>query len=483
MHCPAWNAVFGEIPVIERFHIEDLVVQDTSSVLFKALDTVTGRTVALRRLLPFGVNGGGLNDSEQADYAEVIRQLSNIAHPALRTVVSGGCDPIDGMPYIATEWVEGPRLSDFVAAKGPLGPVESADLLTKALEVCELISQVLGREGVWLETDTRSVVIGSPVTGRGVTFWISPLRWLGKTDGKRGLQPIVGLTEEIKGWQEKTISAKAGGGLGGWLNWMRQSSRTTTLHEARRRLADAMGTQRPIPTGALVRQAKSGARSGSPRWMTAAALVVLVTAGFGAWMFARNLGGSWNGRAHRFPAAPVILTTRMVHSLGNEGSDGFAGSPDATDLPSFVSVPGETIQQRANRKLAEFSASGAQARIEGDETLTQHHAELTRRERVFAPTDRALLMNQKGMLVKIEGILERIEQSRKTTYFIFEKATGSSDPRAAFVTADAPDDLHISQLESLIGKRIRVQGMVKVEALQQRPTIVIKQRNAIETVE
>ena len=139
-------AVLDMTPVIERFQIEDLVVQDSTGVLFRALDTQTGLPVALRRLFPYGVKGGGLDAAKQVEYQTTIDRLSTIFHPALRSVVCGGCDPVDGMPFIATEWIEGARLQTLLD-RGPLRPREAADLLSKVLQVSELLSQVLGDLG------------------------------------------------------------------------------------------------------------------------------------------------------------------------------------------------------------------------------------------------------------------------------------------------------------------------------------------------
>ena len=121
--------------MIKRFQIEDLLVQDLSGVVFRAWDTETGQTVAVRRFFPFGANGGGLEDEEQAAYQVAVGRLAAISHPALRTVICGGCDPIDGMPFIATEWIEGARLRSFIE-RGPLTPAEATHLLGQALEVC-----------------------------------------------------------------------------------------------------------------------------------------------------------------------------------------------------------------------------------------------------------------------------------------------------------------------------------------------------------
>ena len=96
-----------------RFQIEDLTAQDETGVVFRALDTETGATVAVRRFFPFGANGGGLSADEQSAYDIAVGRLAGLNHPAMRAVICGGCDPVDGMPFIATEWVRAIRCNRF----------------------------------------------------------------------------------------------------------------------------------------------------------------------------------------------------------------------------------------------------------------------------------------------------------------------------------------------------------------------------------
>ena len=84
--------------MVRRFQIEDMVAQDAAGIVFRALDRQTGELVAISRFLPFGVNGGGLSDEEQAEYQVVVERLCAIRHPAMRSVIGGGCDAVDGMP-------------------------------------------------------------------------------------------------------------------------------------------------------------------------------------------------------------------------------------------------------------------------------------------------------------------------------------------------------------------------------------------------
>lgn len=242
--------------MIQRFQIEDIVVQDSSGVVFQALDTETGKTVCLRRFFPFGPTGGGLNKDERAAYDIAVERLAGVSHPALRAVICGACDPVDGMPFIATEWIDGNRLQSFIDY-APLAPAEAANLLNQALEVCQLLSEMLQEEAIWVETSLEAIVVGSEESRRGFTFWISPLKWLGQNEGQHGLESIITLAEQVLGWEKQEISDQAGMGLGAWLNWLRASANTASLHEAREMLAKSFGSDAPTPSKKLVLPAQS----------------------------------------------------------------------------------------------------------------------------------------------------------------------------------------------------------------------------------
>ena len=130
---PVLDIVIATPRVTQRFKIEDLIVQDASGVVFRALDGETGTMVALRRFFPFGASGGGLMEDEQTAYNIALGRLAGLHHPALRSVVCGGCDPVDGMPFIATEWVEGDAL-EMILEQGPLTVDATLELLQQALD-------------------------------------------------------------------------------------------------------------------------------------------------------------------------------------------------------------------------------------------------------------------------------------------------------------------------------------------------------------
>lgn len=401
----------------QRFQIEDLVVQDTSGVVFRALDTETNQQVALRRFFPFGAKGGGLDAEEQIAYNIAVERLSAVSHPSLRAVIGGGCDPIDGMPFIATEWIEGTRLQSYVD-RGPLTPDEATNLLTQALEVCQLLSEVLAEEAVWVETGLQAIVIGAEGTGRGITFWIAPLKWLGKNDSQRGLVSIIALTEAIMGWNGKTVPDQAGRGLGGWLKWLRGAARTTSLHEAREMLAASIGVEPPVPTSDLVRQAK------------------------------RPSGGK--KKSFNIPVAVVGCAALAAVALGGWG---------LIQRNSMAPVGKKAEIAPANEEIAKRAGVFAPS----DSKL------------LAAQKGKAVIVE--GVVADFEH-----STPNDTLYLLFSKNSPGEDARGAISLKDAGGDLQEDALRALVGKKIRMSGNVDIEGKSNQLIIPIRSRSAIQEV-
>lgn len=461
--------------MIRRFQIEDLVSQDASGVIFRALDTENNRAVAVRRFFPFGADGGGLLDDEQTAYNIALARLTGLHHPALRSVICGGCDPVDGIPFISTEWIDGVLLHSILK-QGPLAAEVAVELLTQALEVCELLSHVLAEEAVWVETDLETIVFGSEESGRGFTFWISPLKWLGGNDQARGLESIIALTEEIMGWKGRLVNNQAGRGLGGWLKWLREAAPTTTLREVRENLAAAVGVNPPPATRRLV-AAAIRPRAGQikpPSSKTSLLLILglgLVGIGSGGWLLTRNRPD---------PEIPPIQFS-SAHSASLET----APPSEPPPLPDYPASGGPGDIASLNERAAALTAEAAKADRMREATLAAQQADLEKQGGVFSTAQRELLATQKGQVVTLEGRVEKIHDTGKTLYLLFSAKPDENEPRGAIVLKNAPAGLSKESLEPLIGKKVRFSGKVKVRKIfgNERPEIEITSRAAIQAAE
>lgn len=475
--------------MVRRFQIEDMVAQDTSGVVFRAIDAESGLPVAVRRFFPFGVNGGGLSEEEQVDYDTAVGRLADIKHPALRAIISGGCDPVDGMPFIATEWIEGGALQDYIE-RGPLSAAEAIHLISQALEACERISEVFGQEAVWIETNVHTIIVGAEGSGRGITFWICPLKWLGKNDGQRGLDAIVSLTEDAMKWTGKTILDFDGGGLGGWLNWLRTSARKATLTEARERLLGISNVAAPAPVKRVVRQAAPAARIKPPKRKSNLSFVfggiaVLLLISIGGWALIR-----WNNsRLAVMPtlASPEVVETkptvpkRSHKTVPKEDKTAELESPVSRDSqPRLTTRTPEQLSQAA----AELSVLVEQSDRDKAAEDAARNAEIASRKGIFTPEDSALLLAMSGEEVTVTGILKGFKYSKSgaTQYLVFSDDPASGEIRGSVLLRNAPATIKEDQLSTLKGKKISLRGKIQIENFGTTPMISIKSRDAIQEI-
>jgi hypothetical protein len=489
--------------VNRRFQIEDLIVQDSSGVVFRAIDQETQLPVAVRRLFPFGVNGGGLDESEQELFEIALDKILNVKHAALRGILLGGTDPVDGLPYVATEWVDGATLQSFVD-RGPLSPAEATFLITQALEVCQLLSQALGRESVWVETDLSTIVVGAAETGRGFTFWVSPLKCIGKNDGQRGLEPIVALVEQVMGWRGKAVVDQDGGGLGAWLKWLRLTAVSATLNQAREKLAESLGTAAPSPVRRAVRQAE---RSGPPKKATKKSnfpAIFATISGFGVLALGGFLLVRWNESKQPVTPPPVAESeTAAVAEKPTKKKKPAAvveeealkvsaeAAPDVPKVPVKIEPPpetpvvmGETPEEKASRLAAAFTDIAHQESTAKETKAAAQKVAVAAKGGTFTIADSELLATQEGTQVSLEGTLVGLKKSGtgKTLYLLFSEKAANGEVRGSILTNGAGADLSEESLAPLIGKSLRISGEIFLEPNfgKERPNVVIRNRASIE---
>lgn len=426
-----------------RYHIEELVSQDASGVVFRAVDSESGRDVSLRRFFPHGPEGGGLHGQEKTAYLIAIQRLAAASHPGLRSIVDGGCDPVDGVPFVVTELVAGEPLSHRLAS-GPLASRQAIDIIMRALEVSDVISELLAEQAIWVETNPATIIDTGENSDRGVTFWMSPLKWLGPDEEKRSLRPIAALTEDLMGWRNKLVNDQAGNNLAGWLKWLKQHADRTTIAEARETLAAATGAPPPPPTSRLVRQAT---RPLVPRAApTTAQLQMNATAKkssklpavFGGLALLAALGiGGWIFKTGQVPFASKFLPQEIAQAVDAEGP------PPAVDAATAALAP-----------------SGP-----------------------FQPGDLRPLLSLTGKPASVEGILARVRWSEtgRSLFLEFENLPPLTYACGTIRKTDAAADMNPDALASLIGKKITLTGIVGIDKSgdPERPQLFLKGRESI----
>lgn len=456
-----------------RFRIEDHIHQDSSGVIFRAIDGENGQHVALRRFFPFGVDGGGFIDDEKNAYNTTVGRLTRLRHPALRTVIGGACDPVDGIPFIVTEWIEGDLLGTMLKL-APLPPEAAVRLITQAIEVCEILSRVLDDEAIWVDTDPQTIILGNPASDRSFTFWVSPLKWLSKNNEPRNMQPLIQLTERVMAWQGQIVSDQTGNGLGAWFNWLRGAPDTNLL-EVREKLASAI---RKEPSNSSRETAPSA---------TATPLVATPVPAKSA-------------IAQAAVARPVIAHPKVVNPAPAKSSRvallcgigtailllGIFGwvlsRQQTTTAQETPSKPPPSRISQVNERAEALKDEALQANRERDARLASQTEAIEKRGGVFSINEGELLGLENGEPVSFSGKVEKIEASKSgaTLYLYFSPSPADEEPRAAVLLKNAPD-IDRAGLETFIGKVIRLTGKVAIE--RGRPQITISSRADIQPVE
>lgn len=439
----------------KRFQIEDIIDQDTEGITFRALDTQTDSMVAVRRFFPFGADGGGLHDEQQATYNAAISILTGLSHPALRKVVSGGCDPIDGIPYIATEWIEGDVLQ-AILDNGPLPAEAAVVLLTQALEVCELLSQARKEEAIWVETDLQTIVLANEASNRGFTFWISPLKWLGGDEHSRRFGTIATLTEEIMGWENQSIPDEAGNGLGRWIKWLRGIPQNTPLREVREALAASVGLDpQTVTTNLMIKAPIRPVASPAKTKQTVK-----------------------NKPAETVRAEPYVLVEKP--------SSGKKWMIVALVLLMLVGLGEYGWYVHRSRQAKNTDDSAGQVRGSLQDFSTIGHTDAQTHE-IIAWDNNTLLTQSSGKTVTVEGVAKSVTRSvsGKTYYLLFADDSEKSAVRAGMeVNQENPDAIK-KTFNSLVGKKIHATGNVVIRATpgNSRPEVMAKNLSAIKAVD
>ncbi len=94
--------------VANRFAIEHEHARGAMGSVARAIDTTTGKPVALKRLL----NDAG----NQARFRQEARLLARLDDPRIVRLVEHGEDEFG--PWLAMEWIAGPTFEEVIAGQG-----------------------------------------------------------------------------------------------------------------------------------------------------------------------------------------------------------------------------------------------------------------------------------------------------------------------------------------------------------------------------
>lgn len=469
---------------MSRFEIEDIVAQDKRGIVFCAHDSERGHTVALRRFFPFGQDGGGLDDEESSALVIATEKLSGVTHPALRSVISGAVDPIDGIPFVVAEWIDGAPL-DVVMDGGNLDPQLVIQLLRIALEVSLALSEILGEEAVWVETEVDSIFVGSEESGRGFVFWLSPFKWLGAEFGSRKLSAIVELGEQLTGWKGKRSGVHASHSLGHWLEWLRAHPDAS--------LAEGLAALDTFPTGNEVVPSPKPTVAApftnrppvkvkqpsaiSPLMIAAALILLLAVAGLTIYpkiTKEANIPPEYAGQENSPPPTapkpnPQPATAETPPAVEPQPAP-LAKAPQPAPKPAASNKPAPAPAiQRDEKAISAAKVNELAAKMAREAELRRTAAKATPKPaaappvRDFTPTDAALMKNLKaGGPANVTGVLlgVRFSSTGKSMYFDFSKPPDHTQILAVAHNRGFQGEFSDKAFADLIGKKLRFDGTV-----------------------
>jgi hypothetical protein len=155
---------------------------------------------------------------------------------------------------------------------------------------------------------------------------------------------------------------------------------------------------------------------------------------------------------------------RQMHP--GEAGGGPGGKPIESSHPM-------TPAQKASARAAELAKMAAEEKTAAD--FGPDH--------VFGPADGAILRDFIGEEVTFRGVLKRVRKSStgKTTYLEFSEDRGVDDicGRIRAKTARKAKALSVAELEPLVGEKIQLRAMVKIESGTGRVVIDITERAQI----
>ena len=159
-----------------RYRLEAVIGRGGMSTVYRAMDTVLERPVAIKLLHP-----GVAADADQLErFRREARLVARLSHPHVVTVIDageqpgdpdgGGSEPSSACPYIVFEYVEGETLKDLIRREGPL---EIPRAVAYALELARALGAAHAVHLVHRDVKPQNVLITEEGTAKITDFGIA----------------------------------------------------------------------------------------------------------------------------------------------------------------------------------------------------------------------------------------------------------------------------------------------------------------------
>lgn len=456
-----------------RYQIDELVTQDLRGVVFQGVDGETGESVALRRFLPSGAESGGLDAKKQDAYLKAVATMKQVAHPSLRAVVDGGCDPVDGMPYLVTQWMEGETLREWMAGHGVVSPETGRHMIGRLLDVCIELSNVFGREDMWVETTLASVIVRPPDGGDAmpdVSFWVCPWRWFGGKANDDWRTGVADFAEALLGGPGRANADPRNASLLVWVQRIRHQE-ITTMRAALSALKVPSATAGE--GGGMKRASDLGVvKDGVTTPVVGAAALQLPQPARGNVRMPAS-SGAGRGRA----VAIAVL------SLGLLGGGVWWLLQGAGMVPALTSDESAAPDMSRSSGQRQSAVDEMVQQIQSESDATEQRRQSVERRGYYTIKEADLLLGLNGREVTLRGRLAsvRFSGSGLTMYLEFSSDAPLAEPRAYAMRRDLEDGIREEDLTPLIGKLIEIRGPLDIENVSRtrRPRVSLINRDRL----
>jgi hypothetical protein len=459
-----------------RFQIEEMVSQDANGAIFLATDLQSGCEVLLQRFFPFGAGSGGLEGEERNSYQQGVELMKRLEHPALRRVLDGGCDPVDGIPYLISEARVGVSLAEFFST-GPLRVEQGRILVEQALALVLQIESVFGVGADWLVFAADDIEVRGE--GEIFRFSVDPMKWLGLKNGPGVVKELAATAENALGWAGRIVAGSTMGTLQGWVRAVKAESMNAAqawdcLHGAAppsKVLGSAaptsivqptaqikLGQAAPVPFKPPLASAKSGSKMLFV-WLGSLLIVAaLTTVGVMFWL--------------QKPKAELAIVESNAASKSSK-----------TSGKKIKATQEESAETSEGDRRAAITQRALELQVEVEQATKADPSSTPRvpiREEGYQAHEATALREQIGRTVMVMGKVQRIRTSGtgKSVYVEFE-----GDPEASisgrYLKKHGKADMEVKNLESLIGKQVHIKGAVLEEFGSRRLLIDLEDRSQI----
>jgi hypothetical protein len=473
-----------------RFQIEEMVSQDAHGAVFLALDAETGREVLLQRFFPFGAGEGGLEGDELSSYDQAIVRMRELEHPHLRRVIGGGCDPVDGIPFMVTESRSAMSLREF-QTHSVLNAAQGRLLAESALELLIWLEQSFGQSADWLALHAEDVeVIGEVESFR---FCVDPMKWLGLRKGPGAVKELAALVEECMGWTGRVVTGSTAGMLSGWM----RTAKTRELTPAQALTVLRGGqveTSVPAPvSNAPVLAAPVLAAPPSPSYQ--APMMSARSGGHAIWYVLGSLvvagvmtvtGIKWfqgsrsAKETNSVTAAETRKTTKSKKKTG-QASVPVAATP-VEEEKTLSQSEEQKLREQIEKRALELQGGKAASSAKSEETAKK----VPKRTDDYGPSEHKAIREQVGEEISLKERVAKVRLSNtgKSLYIEFEGG-GVASARACgrYRTNLGVEGMSVSELGGLEGKMVRIKGIVSVEFGTDRLIIDITSRDQVTELE